>query len=136
MSTYLDIQSQIKATEDQLEAQRRQLEQSARAQLEALQKQAEQVRSQEIAGVVQDIVAKMQSYGITLQDLKAAGVRDASAKGRGRGAAGRKAKVVSKNPAPIKFRGPNGEEWSGRGLTPKWLSALIAQGQSKESFAV
>ena len=35
-----------------------------------------------------------------------------------------------------KYRGPNGEEWSGRGLTPRWLSALIAQGRNKEEFAV
>lgn len=35
-----------------------------------------------------------------------------------------------------KYRGPNGEEWSGRGLTPRWLSALIAAGRIKEEFAV
>ncbi len=28
--------------------------------------------------------------------------------------------------APIKFRGPNGETWSGRGLAPRWLAALEA----------
>ena len=35
-----------------------------------------------------------------------------------------------------KYRGPNGEEWSGRGLTPRWLSTLIADGHTKEEFAV
>ncbi|WP_296444256.1 H-NS family nucleoid-associated regulatory protein [Rhodoferax sp. UBA5149] len=35
-----------------------------------------------------------------------------------------------------KFRGPNGEAWSGRGLTPRWLAALVAQGQSKEEFSI
>ena len=35
-----------------------------------------------------------------------------------------------------KYRGPNGEEWSGRGLTPRWLSALIAAGRTKEEFAI
>lgn len=35
-----------------------------------------------------------------------------------------------------KYRGPNGEEWSGRGLTPRWLSALIAAGHTKEEFAI
>jgi DNA-binding protein H-NS len=39
-------------------------------------------------------------------------------------------------PVAAKFRGPNGETWSGRGLTPKWLASLVAQGHSKESFAV
>ena len=35
-----------------------------------------------------------------------------------------------------KYRSPNGEEWSGRGLTPRWLSALIAAGRTKEEFAI
>jgi hypothetical protein len=34
------------------------------------------------------------------------------------------------------YRGPNGETWTGRGLTPKWLRVLIEAGQDKESFAV
>src|SRR3954463_6939996 len=33
---------------------------------------------------------------------------------------------------PPKFRGPNGEEWSGRGHTPKWLTALEATGRQRE----
>ncbi|MBP9683695.1 MAG: H-NS histone family protein, partial [Rhodoferax sp.] len=33
-------------------------------------------------------------------------------------------------------RGPNGETWSGRGLTPRWMAALVAQGQAKESFII
>ena len=28
-----------------------------------------------------------------------------------------------------KYRGPNGEEWSGRGRTPNWLAALEAEGR-------
>ena len=35
-----------------------------------------------------------------------------------------------------KYRGPNGEEWSGRGLTPSWLRGLVRSGRSKEEFAV
>lgn len=36
--------------------------------------------------------------------------------------------------APIKYRGPQGESWTGRGLAPKWLSTLVAQGHSKEQY--
>ena len=32
---------------------------------------------------------------------------------------------------PVKFKGPNGEEWAGRGRLPKWM-----QGQDKEKFRV
>ena len=39
-------------------------------------------------------------------------------------------------PPTTKYRGPNGEEWSGRGLTPRWLSALIAAGRTKQEFAI
>lgn len=35
-----------------------------------------------------------------------------------------------------KYKGPNGETWSVRGLTPKWLATPIASGQPKESFLI
>ena len=35
-----------------------------------------------------------------------------------------------------KFRGPNGEEWTGRGRKPTWLTMLEAEGKMKEEYAV
>ena len=35
-----------------------------------------------------------------------------------------------------KYRGPNGEEWSGRGRTPIWLAALEAESKNRKEFAV
>ena len=36
-----------------------------------------------------------------------------------------------------KFRNPEtGEEWSGRGRTPRWLAAKEAEGRRREEFAV
>ena len=40
------------------------------------------------------------------------------------------------SPVLAKYRGPNGESWSGRGLMPKWMSALVVQGKTKEDFAI
>jgi len=37
---------------------------------------------------------------------------------------------------PAKFRGPNGEEWTGRGRTPSWLTALESTGRKRDQFAV
>jgi len=37
---------------------------------------------------------------------------------------------------PVKYRGPNGDEWSGRGRTPRWLEALQAEGRGREEFLV
>lgn len=95
-------------------------------QIALLQKQAEEIKAAELSATMADILAKMDAFGITVEDLE-------RARGRGRkpAAAGK-----SGNPAPVKYRGPNGETWSGRGLMPRWLSALVAQGQSRESFAV
>ncbi len=35
-----------------------------------------------------------------------------------------------------KYRGPSGEEWSGRGRTPNWLAALEAEGRGREEFLI
>lgn len=37
---------------------------------------------------------------------------------------------------PVKFKGPNGEEWSGRGRLPRWLQAAEADGKKREEFKV
>ncbi|MFT8246329.1 H-NS family nucleoid-associated regulatory protein [Roseomonas sp. BN140053] len=39
-------------------------------------------------------------------------------------------------PVPVKYRGPNGEEWTGRGRPPGWLAALEKQGKQRDSFRV
>ena len=42
----------------------------------------------------------------------------------------------TRGPVLVKYRSPTGDEWSGRGLTPRWLNDMIAQGRAKEEFAV
>ena len=39
---------------------------------------------------------------------------------------------------PAKFRNPDNhsQTWSGRGLAPKWLKALVAQGRDKNEFLI
>jgi DNA-binding protein H-NS len=111
------------------------------SQIEKLQKQATEIKTREFAITVQDILAKMQAFGITVKDLQGGKVR--STKNKGKIASG--AKILpgktTKREKPAaaiaaKFRGPNGETWSGRGLTPRWLTALLAQGRTKEEFAI
>ncbi len=93
-------------------------------QIAALQKQADEIKAQEFDKTVADILEKMAAFGITLKDLEAV-------KGKTR-----KAAAPGTKQAAAKFRGPNGETWSGRGLMPRWLSALVAQGRTKEEFAI
>jgi DNA-binding protein H-NS len=35
-----------------------------------------------------------------------------------------------------KYRGPDGETWSGRELAPRWLKTLEAEGKNRESYLV
>ena len=106
-------------------------------QIEKLQKQAADIKTREFDKTVQDIRARMQAFGITAKDLQivrrgAKGKKEAAPKKRtGMGAA----KNVAK-PVAAKFRGPNGETWSGRGLTPRWLATLLEQGRHKEDFSI
>jgi DNA-binding protein H-NS len=39
-------------------------------------------------------------------------------------------------PLPAKYRGPNGEAWSGRGIAPRWLKAFELEGRNREEFRV
>lgn len=106
------------------------------SQIEKLQKQANDIKVKEFDKTVQEILAKMRAFGITAKQLA-----DAEKKvkpGTTRVARGKKpaAKATRTQVVEAKYRGPAGESWSGRGLTPKWLAALIAQGRTKEEFAI
>lgn len=114
------------------------------SQIEKLQKQASDIRAKEFDKTIKDILAQMQAFGITLKDLQQAMGKGRAGKGRGRPAgksaakkpAARKRSATAGSSVAPKYRGPNGETWSGRGLMPKWLSALVAQGRSKQEFAI
>jgi len=110
------------------------------SQIDKLQKQADDIKTRDFDKTVADILVKMKAFGITIKDLTPGQRRRVKSK------ASVRPKVFSKGatttalrptgPVAAKFRGPNGETWSGRGLTPRWMAALVAQGQPKENFAV
>jgi DNA-binding protein H-NS len=108
-------------------------------QIDKLQKQASDIRAREFDKTLREILATMQAFGITVKDLQAASTKAGKAVRAGKPARQPHAKSTKSNAgvsvAP-KFRGPNGETWSGRGLTPRWLAALEAQGSRKEDFAI
>lgn len=103
-------------------------------QIQKLQKQAAEIKAKELDKTIQDIVAKMQAFEITLQDLQRATGKGHKATA-GKRPTAKRSKMAGKTVAP-KYRGPNGETWSGRGLMPRWLATLVSQGQPKENFAV
>ncbi len=107
------------------------------SQIQKLQKQAEDIRAKEFDKTVQEIRVKMEAFGITIKDLQAAST---SRKGRPKSMAPKKSSAPKSKRAGVavaaKYKGPNGETWSGRGLTPRWLASLLEQGRTKEEFAI
>jgi DNA-binding protein H-NS len=76
---------------------------------------------------VEEVTARAMSLGVSITDLF----------GMSRSKAAPSAKAGSKRASPaVKFRSPNGEEWSGRGRQPRWLTAAEAEGKKREDFAV
>lgn len=94
-------------------------------QAEKLLAEAEKMREQEIADAIADIKRKIELYGLTAADL-------GLSKGIGPGSFRPKAAK-----SPVKYRGPNGETWSGgRGRKPQWVTEALQQGRDLEEFAV
>ncbi len=109
--------------------------------LTALIDAAERKRLEKAEGTKRDLLAEFEAraaeLGTTLQDLLPSAAlatpgrrrRRAKNKGESKGSDGRR------KPA-AKYKGPNGEAWSGRGRTPRWLQALEAEGRNRREFMV
>ena len=97
-----------------------------KAKAEKLMAEAEEVRVKELNEVISDIKEKMQVYGLTSADI-----------GLGGGSKRKSSSSGSKTPAVVKYRGPNGQTWSGgRGRKPNWVVEMLAAGKSLDDFAV
>ena len=102
-----------------------------RAKGEKLLAEAEELRTKELSDVVEDIKQKVKAYGLTAQDLGFSARTGVRRKKSPTSAV--KVKVKGK----AKYRGPNGETWSGgRGRKPRWVSDALAAGKKIEHFAV
>jgi DNA-binding protein H-NS len=88
------------------------------------------------------VFALMKKLGLTLIDLsngpKPAVAKPAKPAKRAKPAKAAKPAKVRKRrtrKVAIKYRGPKrGQTWTGRGRTPRWMAALIAEGKKKEDF--
>jgi len=91
---------------------------------EKLMQEAEEMRIKELNDVIADIKGKIAAYGLTAQDLGLPG-------------APRRRRAPSPKAAPtVKYRGPNGQTWSGgRGRKPQWVVDALASGKKLEDFA-
>lgn len=91
------------------------------ARARALLQQAEELRKQELRSVIADIKAKMVEYGITPEELEHSPRRRRADRG---------------GSVPPKYRGPNGETWTGRGRAPAWVREIMARGESLDAYRV
>lgn len=106
-------------------------------QIKALQKQAADVRARDFNETVKDIQAKMMAFGITPKDLTV--IQRKSRKFKGQSPVEKPVKVKAKSSGKAvepKYIGPDGQTWSGRGLSPKWLAVLVEQGAKREDFLI
>ena len=98
------------------------------AQRAALENQIQELSQSHRAGAIEQVRALMTENGLTVADLGLAA--------KGGSKRGPKPKSASSKPALIKYRDTSGNQWSGRGLKPRWLSAAIAKGKALADFAV
>jgi DNA-binding protein H-NS len=49
---------------------------------------------------------------------------------------GKRGTRYAKGKQPARYRGPGGEEWSGRGPAPRWMKPLLEKGKTKEDFLI
>ncbi|MBL6459564.1 H-NS histone family protein [Belnapia sp. T6] len=74
-----------------------------------------------------------QERGFSMTDLFGElAPHSATKRGRKSGETGKSERA----PVEAKYKGPNGELWSGRGRMPKWLHAAEAEGKTREIFLI
>jgi DNA-binding protein H-NS len=107
--------------------------------IERLEQQAEDLRSQELAGVVTRIREAIATYGLTANDLGFAGsvaTKVIPLAGPAPKLARRGKSPQAGTKVPAKYRDDAGNEWTGRGMTPRWINAALAAGATLESFLI
>jgi DNA-binding protein H-NS len=108
--------------------------------IKTLQKEAADLKARDFNATVKEIQLTMQLFGITAKDLHMP--QRSPRKIKGQVAAGKNGKSSSSpatgpsKPVIAKYIGPEGQTWSGRGLSPKWLASLISQGAKREDFLI
>ena len=91
-----------------------------------LERQIAQLNSKGRQDAIDEIRRIMAEHGLTADDIAAARGRKAGAKPDG----------TERKAVAAKYRDDQGNQWTGRGLKPRWLTAALAAGRKLEDFAV
>ena len=92
-----------------------------------LERQIAQLNSKGRQEAIDEIRKIMTDNGLTSEDI--------SAPARGR-KAGTKLDGSERKAVAAKYKDDQGNQWTGRGLKPRWLTAALAAGRKLEDFAV
>jgi DNA-binding protein H-NS len=90
-------------------------------------------KKDELKHMVAGWLADAQAVGYSAADVMAE-LRARSGQGGGR--RGRPPRADKGTTTPPKYKGPNGELWSGRGQPPNWMKPYLAAGKKKEDFLI
>jgi DNA-binding protein H-NS len=91
-----------------------------------LERQIAQLNSQGRQAAIDEIRKIMSEHGLVTEDIAAAGKARKTTKLDG----------SERKPVAAKYKDAHGNQWTGRGLKPKWLTAELAKGKKLEDFAV
>jgi DNA-binding protein H-NS len=92
-----------------------------------VESEVESRKAKEVEGLRAKVAESAQMLGVSIEELF--GLPSSRQNGR------RQTKHA-KGKQPAKYRGPGGEEWSGRGPAPKWMKPLLVKGKTKADFLI
>ncbi|HKQ82312.1 MAG TPA: H-NS histone family protein [Steroidobacteraceae bacterium] len=99
------------------------------SEIKKLQVQADDLKKKERAKAAAQAKAIIKKHALTTTELGL--TAQPRPKANGKAATGTK-----KFKVPPRFKGPKGEMWSGRGITPVWLREAMAQGKKRDDFLI
>lgn len=98
------------------------------AQIEKLQKEADQLRRREKSGALAQIQALIAEHGLTAEEIFPPERRRTARQAT-------KPAAKKSGASKVRFKGPNGETWTGHGKRPGWYLALVAAGTPPKDLA-
>lgn len=107
-----------------------------RQQIAEMEKQATELQKKNRPAVLAELRAQMAAYGITAEELSRPAPKATKLKAPLAKAASPAKSKKPAVPSPIKYRGPEGQGWTGRGTVPRWLNELLVDGKTREDFLV
>jgi DNA-binding protein H-NS len=123
---------------------------SAMEELQRAQERVAKLREQNRLKAVADVVEKIRMYDLKPEELGFGKVAHSGKPRKGALSLSSQPRVPA-GPVPqmiegvaadgrsqvkAKYRGPEGQEWAGRGKPPKWMTPLLSAGAKKEDFLV